>query len=333
MSSQTSSSTESERVPALITTGLVVVSVIFPVVSLVCVIFRCKARRDLRAPLLADDWWIIASWVFSLFLSIDIWVVGSITGIDYYKIDVVEGIEDSVIALCISGVVTQVALTLVKIGLLFYYKRVFPSPKFSIAVWVGIVVTACWGITLFFLLMFQGDTVKGTFRGTARWVLDTTQLGLAQAWTSIVLDVAILCYPLPMIFRLHMKTERKIAIALIFWLGLFCCVAAAVRLVLVKQNIEKVSESAGLQIHSEYLEIIFVIIEPNCSIIAACLPCYGYLFSRGGRVDSLVQSARSVFSLRSLRSTTQRSQGGTQSNALNLAISDPDIELGPGEHR
>lgn len=47
-----------------------------------------------------------------------------------------------------------------------------------------------------------------------------------------------------------------------------------------------------------------MIVEPNCSIIAACLPCYGPLF-RGGRIPgSLVRSVRSLFSLRSQSSTS-----------------------------
>ncbi|KAI4869216.1 hypothetical protein F4820DRAFT_45044 [Hypoxylon rubiginosum] len=117
--------------------------------------------------------------------------------------------------------------------------------------------------------MFQGDALKGTFTGTARWVVDTTQLGLAQAWTSIILDSVILCYPVPVILSLHIKANRKIAIALVFRLGLLyvphcshpavehalafasCCVAAAARLVPIKETIEEVSESAGQQIHSE----------------------------------------------------------------------------------
>ncbi|KAI1440243.1 hypothetical protein F5Y02DRAFT_411638 [Annulohypoxylon stygium] len=270
---------EPEKVPTLMTTGLVVVSVVFPALSLICVILRFRARYVTCAPLLEDEWWILASWMFSLFLSIDVWIVGGITGIDYYKINLAEGLKDSVI-----------------VRLLLFYKRIFPTPRFKIAVWIGIVITACWGITLFFAIQFTG---------TARWVLDTTQLGLAQAWTSIVLDVAILCYPLPIIFSSHMETSRKIVIALIFWLGLFCCVAAAVRLVLVKQNIEKVSKSAGLQIHSKYVEIMFVIIEPNCSIIAAFLPCYGYLLNNGATIDSMVRSARSIFSLGSIPSTSR----------------------------
>jgi hypothetical protein len=35
--------------------------------------------------------------IFCLFLSIDVWVVGSITGIDYYKIDIINGLQYSVI--------------------------------------------------------------------------------------------------------------------------------------------------------------------------------------------------------------------------------------------
>jgi hypothetical protein len=51
---------------------------------------------------------------------------------------------------------------------------------------------------------------------------------------------------------------------------------------------------------------IFMLIEPNCSVIAACLPCYGPLV-RGGRSQlSLIHSVRSLFSLRS-----RTSQGST----------------------
>jgi hypothetical protein len=44
-------------------------------------------------------------------------------------------------------------------------------------------------------------------------------VGLAQVGTSIALDVIVLTLPLPVIYRLNMKRTRKIAVALIFWLG------------------------------------------------------------------------------------------------------------------
>ena len=50
-------------VPSLITTPLLVVSVIFPLLALIAILFRCKARRIAGQPLQADDWWTVASWV------------------------------------------------------------------------------------------------------------------------------------------------------------------------------------------------------------------------------------------------------------------------------
>ena len=40
-------------------------------------------------------------------------------------------------------------------------------------------------------------------------------------------------------------------------------------------------------------------IEPNCSIIAACLPTYGGLLAGGRTLKSVISSWRSVFSIRS----------------------------------
>ena len=54
-----------------------------------------------------------------------------------------------------------------------------------------------------------------------------------------------------------------------------------------------------------------MIIEPNCSIIAACLPCYGPLLPRGRSPGSLVRSVISVFSLHSRNSSGNRSQPKT----------------------
>ena len=42
---------------------------------------------------------------------------------------------------------------------------------------------------------------------------------LAGAYLSLVFDVAVLCFPLPMVRKLKMPTKRKWQIAGIFWLG------------------------------------------------------------------------------------------------------------------
>lgn len=48
---------------SLITSPLVAVAVIFPVLSALSVWGRFAARRKCRQPLQADDWWLLFSWV------------------------------------------------------------------------------------------------------------------------------------------------------------------------------------------------------------------------------------------------------------------------------
>lgn len=56
--------------------------------------------------------------------------------------------------------------------------------------------------------------------------------------------------------------------------------------------------------------IIFMILEPNCSVIAACLPCYRPLFASSREPTFLFQSFRSIFSfnlLSKVRSSDSKS--------------------------
>ena len=70
-----------------------------------------------------------------------------------------------------------------------------------------------------------------------------------------------------------------------------------------------------------------MIIESNCSIIAACLPCYGPLFANGRSPQSLVRSVRSLFSLRSSNSSGNRSQPKPDTAPRNGTSIDSQIEL------
>jgi hypothetical protein len=175
--------------------------------------------------------------------------------------------------------------------------------------------------------------VSASWTGKGRFNFDIVSFGLAQAGTSLTLDILILTFPLPMIWNLHLQRRRKVAVGMIFWLGGFCCVAAIVRLVLLHNVLsttvstaaegynllcksEKVSgylRPADLALDIQSKPYIFTIVEPNCSIIAACLPCYGTLArSWGGRApESLVRSVRSVLSLASRQGSNN--SGATRS--------------------
>jgi hypothetical protein len=66
-----------------------------------------------------------------------------------------------------------------------------------------------------------------------------------------------------------------------------------------------------LSLASEANIYIFGTMEPNCSIIAACLPCYGPLCTGDRTAESLVTSVRSVMSIRGGRSNRFAGRSGT----------------------
>jgi len=326
-----SEATASQRVPSLVTTGLIVVSVIFPLLSFLAIFFRLKARRVARLPLHADDWWIVASGVFTLPLSINVWVFAAIIGIDFYKIDPLKGTSKSLECLLISSTVLELSLASVKISVLLFYKRIFSkgAPTFRFIVWIGIALVGCWGTIFFFLVLLQGNPIQTSWTLQGVFRFDGTALGLAQSGTSIALDIIVLASPLPIIFGLHMDLKRKVGVMFIFWLGAFCCIAAIVRLALLKQSLSLVDSSSGSGfnlVYNESKQFIFMLLEPNCSIIAACLPCYGTLFARqGGRSpESLVRSVRSVLSLRSRSSSKHSGKSWNASGPSNPTVTDHD---------
>lgn len=105
-------------------------------------------------------------------LSINAWVFGGLSGIDYYRIDPAIGTEHSLMVctmrnqlngsqhwymkltdwwqcLIIASSLIQLPLSAVKISILLFYKRIFSTPKFKVAVWIMISLVSVWGAIFF----------------------------------------------------------------------------------------------------------------------------------------------------------------------------------------
>ncbi|KAI1345529.1 hypothetical protein F5Y01DRAFT_323098 [Xylaria sp. FL0043] len=300
--------------PSLITTPLIVVTVVFPIISAVAICLRVVARRRSKQPFYADDYFILASWFLSLALSILIWVYAGKSGVDYYNVNFLMGTEYSLELVYISSVYVQWPLAAVKISILLFYKRIFATRVFRRYVWAAIALITTWCILFFLLVLAQIDPIAFPLTAVSLRFNDTA-FGLAQVATSFALDILVLCLPLPVISRLNMKTRRKMALILIFWLGAFCAVAAIVRTVLLDQSIREVIASNAYQrVSNQSKQYIFLVVEPNTSILAASLPTYGPLFSGGRTPESLFRSFRSFFSI---RSGNRKSQKNLNSLSLN----------------
>lgn len=48
---------------------------------------------------------------------------------------------------------------------------------------------------------------------------DLSSMGLAQVGSSIALDIVVLCFPLPIVFRMLLSPRKKFMVFFMFWLG------------------------------------------------------------------------------------------------------------------
>ncbi|KAL2036402.1 hypothetical protein N7G274_010881 [Stereocaulon virgatum] len=128
----------------------------------------------------------------------------------------------------------------IKLSVLLFYRRIFLGRIFnrcSIAICVLIVL---WSLSFCLSVAFQcGTHIEYSWTP----VLDVTKCDKDKIWelsfgiTDVVTDLMVLAIPLPIIFKLHMSTLRKVGLCGIFSLGLFSTASAIVRLVEVVYNV------------------------------------------------------------------------------------------------
>lgn len=100
-----------------------------------------------------------------------------------------------------------------------------------------------------------------------------------------------------MIKSLHVNTKQKISILGIFWLGGFVCVSAIIRFVFLVKSINRLADLGQNQYNSITVAFIWAEVEPNTSVVAACLPTYGPLFKEGTFFPSIVRSVRTALGM------------------------------------
>ena len=125
-----------------------------------------------------------------------------------------------------------VGFGLIKLSVLFFYRRIFVSKKFSIVTWSLIGLIVCWMISFFFSQIFICSPVSAGY-GTRLQLFtqcgDTLTRLRVYTITDIITDVMILSTPIPMVVRLHTNTKRKVAIIAIFLMGALSVAAGAAR--------------------------------------------------------------------------------------------------------
>lgn len=116
---------------------------------------------------------------------------------------------------------TQVML--VKLCLLLFYLRIFPSQGVRRLLWGTVVFCVLFGVVFFFLAIFQCNPVSffwthwdGEHEGKC---LGINAIAWANAAISIALDVWMLAIPLAQLKSLKLHWKKKIGVAFMFCVG------------------------------------------------------------------------------------------------------------------
>ncbi|KAL8682884.1 MAG: hypothetical protein Q9186_001130 [Xanthomendoza sp. 1 TL-2023] len=167
--------------------------------AIITVLFRFLARHLNRAPLGGDDWTI----VFGLA------VIASIT---FYI----------------------VSLAATKISILLLYGRVFPKREFHAVLWgVGIFVAAFTIANVLFVI-FSCRPIRAAWNPFVKGkCINTAAAILAVACLTTATDFIILGLPLPLVWRLHLPTIKKVQLTVVFLIGTFASMISIYRATIV----------------------------------------------------------------------------------------------------
>ncbi|EUC27931.1 hypothetical protein COCCADRAFT_110459 [Bipolaris zeicola 26-R-13] len=162
-------------------------------------------------------------------------------------------------------------LTLLKLTLLFFYIRVFPSKDVQRLLWGTVIFVVLWGVAFIIVAIFQCQPIyyfwtkwDGMHHGKC---LKINAITASNAAISIALDFWILGVPLWQLWGLKLHWKKKVGVALMFCVGTFVTVVSILRLQAL------VHFAASSNVSWEFYDVsVWSTVEICVGIMCACLP-------------------------------------------------------------
>ncbi|KAI0013725.1 hypothetical protein F4779DRAFT_562978 [Xylariaceae sp. FL0662B] len=178
---------------------------------------------------------------------------------------------------------------LVKVSILQLYLRIFPSPRFKIAVYIITGIVLSWWIAITFLTIFQCKPIDKSYKP---W-LDGYCIELYCAYygsgiPDILTDFIILCLPLREVAKLKITLTNKLVICFFFASGIFATFASISRFIVVFQ----IDHQNGTWTLIEPLG--WAVIEQASAVVSACLPTLRPLLVKLYEISGLEARNRST---------------------------------------
>lgn len=253
-----------------------VITSFFSILVTSFVMLRCYSNYQISKKIWWDDGFLLIATVFFLaFQSLTLWGTSYGFGLHIWTANANHWLG-LLFFEWMWEIIYIIVQTMTKISVLLLYYRIFPQMWFRrilfmlvgamflhFIVFTAVIVTACKPIKSFWDKSITGKC------------LDTRPVGLIGSAFSILEDVVFLCLPIPLIWKLKLKTSRKVGITLILTIGVVACAASVVRLRYLYQYNQTFD-----QVWEDYLIVVLSQVELSLSIICVCFPAIRLLYIR-----------------------------------------------------
>ena len=120
------------------------------------------------------------------------------------------------------GVLGSLSVAMVKVSALGLFITIFPSKRFHQVAYLLIGITTSYGISFAITSLaacrpFAFNWDKTIKNGRC---IDTARFYIAQTILGLLLDVIVVAVPMPMLWGLRMRVQRKIVLTCLFGMGI-----------------------------------------------------------------------------------------------------------------
>ena len=136
-------------------------------------------------------------------------------------------LQGEIVAVAVDGYLYILAITLAKLSLLLFLYRLFSvSTKFRIASWTLGTIISVWALVTILLGLFSCKPIVAQFDFKLRYAPTTVckpasyDVENVYGFCNILADFSLLLMPMPMLWRLHMATAKKVGLAIVFASGM-----------------------------------------------------------------------------------------------------------------
>jgi len=342
------------QLPAALT---ITCSVFFIPTASILLGLRFYTRRTQKARIGMDDWLMIPAFVFLMGMQITMIIEVAKTMIGYADPNFAPGVPDASTNLAFWPFELQQipALGLVKLSIVFFYRRVFNTggtPWYHWTTAITIAIITLWTVAYFFAFLFICGTTPSNYWKSAKdekaFCVKTQKLHLSFAVSDMILDCIVMIIALPMIWNLHMSTSRKFAVTAVFGLGMVTVAASITRMAVF---VQATALRFDADLDFEYLDtdaIYWSMLETGLGFITAnCIIVFSLVAksnltstfrSLRSRLFSRSSSHSGIDSQREVESSYQmRRKGFSTINSANVSAAgrsvDRDIEEMPLDER